>query len=213
MSFCLLTISYFRLSERNCIEIINKLTQIKQLEVFYTTDGKEYITPQHLVKEIKDELFVHNGRINLVELAKLLSLDFSIVSSKASDIEKTNSSISIVNGQLIDNSYLHNICDEINEKLKIKGKVTIADLTSQYDLPSDFLVSVVEKQLGKLINAEQDTHDRHIFFTSDYKKKNINLVRGAFLALTKPIQVSTVLGMCNIEEHLFQSKYTGNLLT
>lgn len=51
-----------RLTERNCVEVITKLIELKLLEVIFTTDGKEYLTPQQLVKEIKDELYVHGGK-------------------------------------------------------------------------------------------------------------------------------------------------------
>ncbi|XP_052242437.1 E3 UFM1-protein ligase 1 homolog [Dreissena polymorpha] len=55
--FCLST----RLSERNVIEIVAGLIERGLLEVIYTVDGKEYITPQELKKEIKEELLVHGG--------------------------------------------------------------------------------------------------------------------------------------------------------
>jgi hypothetical protein len=29
----------------------------------FTTDGKEYVTPQQLTREIRDELYVHGGII------------------------------------------------------------------------------------------------------------------------------------------------------
>jgi len=51
-----------KLSERNCIEIVQKLIGLGLVEVIYTTDGKEYLTPQQLEREIKDELFVHGGK-------------------------------------------------------------------------------------------------------------------------------------------------------
>ena len=51
-----------KLSERNCIEIVQKLISLGLVEVIYTTDGKEYLTPQQLEREIKDELFVHGGK-------------------------------------------------------------------------------------------------------------------------------------------------------
>ncbi|KAK2563481.1 E3 UFM1-protein ligase 1-like protein [Acropora cervicornis] len=47
--------------------------QRAQLKVIYTTDGKEYLTPQQLEREIKDELFVHGGRINVVDLQQVSS--------------------------------------------------------------------------------------------------------------------------------------------
>lgn len=50
-----------RLSERNCIELVTRLIQTGQIDVVYTLDGKEYVTPKHLEKEIKNELLVHRG--------------------------------------------------------------------------------------------------------------------------------------------------------
>lgn len=52
-----------RLTERNCVEVVTKLIELKLLEVIFTNDGKEYLTPQQLVKEIKDELYVHGGKL------------------------------------------------------------------------------------------------------------------------------------------------------
>ena len=51
-----------KLSERNCIEIVNKLISLGLLDVIYTTDGKEYLTHQELEKEIRDEVIVHGGK-------------------------------------------------------------------------------------------------------------------------------------------------------
>lgn len=61
----------FRLSERNCIEIITKLIEINLLDVIFTTDGKEYITPQYLIKEIKDELYVSGGKCKNISIENL----------------------------------------------------------------------------------------------------------------------------------------------
>jgi len=46
-----------KFSERNCIEILTKLKDMKLLNVLHTTDGKEYITHQQLKQDIKNELF------------------------------------------------------------------------------------------------------------------------------------------------------------
>ena len=51
-----------RLSDRNCIELVGKLLELGLVEVLYTVDGKEYVTPQRLEREIRDELCVHRGR-------------------------------------------------------------------------------------------------------------------------------------------------------
>ena len=51
-----------RLAERNVIEVVSKLIQMGLLEVIYTIDGREYLTPNQLDKEIRDELFLHGGK-------------------------------------------------------------------------------------------------------------------------------------------------------
>lgn len=50
-----------RLSERNVVELVKKLVELKLVDVLYTSDGKEYLTSQHLTKEILDELAVQGG--------------------------------------------------------------------------------------------------------------------------------------------------------
>jgi hypothetical protein len=40
---------------------VNRLIELKLLDVVYTSDGKEYVTPQQLTTEIQDELYVHGG--------------------------------------------------------------------------------------------------------------------------------------------------------
>lgn len=56
---------YCRLSERNVVEIVTKLINLKLIDVIYTLDGKEYLTHQELIKEIKDELLVNGGNFCL----------------------------------------------------------------------------------------------------------------------------------------------------
>ena len=74
-----LSVSSHKLSERNCIEIINKLTGLGLLEVIYTTDGREYLTPQQLEREIKDELIVNGGKTRLSGFLSTLALTKGII--------------------------------------------------------------------------------------------------------------------------------------
>ncbi len=48
------------------MEIINKLTELKLIDVIFTTDGKELVTPHELGKEIREELQVCGGKLNKV---------------------------------------------------------------------------------------------------------------------------------------------------
>ena len=51
-----------RLSERLCISLVLRLLQQGRLELLFTHSGKEYVTPQHLRKEILDELHARGGQ-------------------------------------------------------------------------------------------------------------------------------------------------------
>lgn len=157
------------------MEIITKLVDMKLLDIIFTNDGKEYVTPKQLLTEMKDELIVNGGkvlqpfnqnlyeycqhmlypshvtpyfsslnlgRINLVELAKVLNVDLSHITQRAAELQKQDPSVSLVLGQLVDKTYTTRLAEEINEKLIQQGQVSISDLTRQYDLPSEFLQQV-----------------------------------------------------------------------
>ena len=51
-----------RLSERNCIELVTSLNDIGLIQILYTLDGKEYVTPQCLEKEIRNEISARQGK-------------------------------------------------------------------------------------------------------------------------------------------------------
>lgn len=64
------------MSERNCIEIVTKLIAEKQLEVVHTLDGKEYVTPAQISREIRDELHVCGGKCDICFLPLDLEVNF-----------------------------------------------------------------------------------------------------------------------------------------
>ncbi|OAD61859.1 E3 UFM1-protein ligase 1 like protein [Eufriesea mexicana] len=194
-----------KLSERNCVEIVTKLIEDKLLDVIFTNDGKEYVTPQHLSKEIKDELYIHGGRINLVDLSQILNVNLSQVSKVANDIEKHTKGLKIILGQLIDKTYASKIAEEINDKLMQHGSINVSELTIQYDLPADFLQSLIEKELGKTIYGKQDAQDSRVFYTESFIARNKAKIRGALSAITKPTALSAILGQCSVSERIFFS--------
>lgn len=154
------------MSERNCIEIVSWLVDKKLIDLIFTSDGKEYLTPDQLIRDIRGELYDAGGRISLVDLAKLIRVDLAHINTHLNDVLKGNKDIHSVLGQLIDNTYILKLAEEINEKLSQQGQINIGDLTIQYDLPADFLQQqVLEKNLGKLIFGKQDRSDPRIFFT------------------------------------------------
>uniref|UniRef100_A0A1B0FA07 E3 UFM1-protein ligase 1 homolog n=1 Tax=Glossina morsitans morsitans TaxID=37546 RepID=A0A1B0FA07_GLOMM len=201
-----LTSTLQKLSERNCVEIVALLLEKQLLEVIFTNDGKEYITPDHLEREIQDELYVNGGRVNLVEVSKTLNVDLTRIEKIAEKIAKENASIHFILGQLIDEDYITYIAQEIQEKLQQKGEITVNDLTEQLDLPSDFLQhDVIEKHLGKIIKGRQDPTNPRNFFTQAYVQRCKAKIRGALSALTRPINVSAILQQINVQQKIFHT--------
>ena len=57
-----------RLNERNVVELINKLNELGFLGdgLLHTVIGREYVTPEHLRKEIVETVEQAGGRMSLV---------------------------------------------------------------------------------------------------------------------------------------------------
>ncbi|XP_068199179.1 E3 UFM1-protein ligase 1 [Antennarius striatus] len=194
-----------RLSERNCIEIISKLVRDRRLDVVHTLDGKEFITPAQISREIRDELYVHGGRINIVDLQQAINVDWVHVENRANDIAKSDKGVQLVLGQLIEDAYLDRVAEEMNDKLQEAGLISIAELSKNYDLPGDFLTEELSKRLGKLIQGEMDQFNRGAIFTPAFIARHKARIRGLFSAITRPTLVSSMIGAFGFQEHLLYS--------
>ncbi|XP_060119739.1 E3 UFM1-protein ligase 1-like [Heteronotia binoei] len=191
-----------RLSERNCIEIIAKLIAEKQLDVVHTLDGKEYITPAQISREIRDELHVRGGRVNIVDLQQVINVDLLHIESRANDIVKSDRTIQLVLGQLIDEHYLDQVAEETNDKLQETGQVKISDLCKTYDLPGDFLKQTFSARLGKIIHGQIDQDNRGVIFTEAFVTRHRARIRGLFSAITRPTAVINLITRHGFQEHL-----------
>ncbi|XP_042747849.1 E3 UFM1-protein ligase 1 isoform X2 [Lagopus leucura] len=194
-----------RLSERNCIEIVTKLIAEKQLEVVHTLDGKEYVTPAQISKEIWDELSVCGGRINIVDLQQIINVDLLHIENRANDIVKSDKAVQLVLGQLINENYLDQLAEEINDKLQETGQVTISELCKAYDLPGDFLTQALSKRLGRIIHGRLDQENRGVIFTEAFVSRHRARIRGLFSAITRPTPVSNLITRYGFQEHLLYS--------
>lgn len=88
-----------KLSERNCVEIVSWLIEKKLIDLIFTSDGKEYLTPSQLVTDILNELYVSGGRINLTELAKIIGVDYGHISAHINNVLKSRNDIQNVLGK------------------------------------------------------------------------------------------------------------------
>jgi len=192
-----------KLSERNCIEIVNYLVSNGFLKVIYTTDGKEYLTHKQLERELDDELYVSRGRISLSDLAVNLNVDYSHVEFQAQQLAKRDSSIHLVLGQLVNSQYLDDMADQLNEKLQVHGTLSISTLAKDFNLPSDFLFEEVIKRLGKFIEGFQDEYDPKVILTAAYMSRYRARIKGALTSVQMPMPVSLIVKEFGFEPRMF----------
>jgi hypothetical protein len=53
----------YKLSERTIVDIVSKIAERGNLKLHYTQNGKEYVTDMKILKEIQDEVKLHQGII------------------------------------------------------------------------------------------------------------------------------------------------------
>ncbi|XP_076825187.1 E3 UFM1-protein ligase 1-like [Clavelina lepadiformis] len=181
-----------KLSERNCIEILMKLQEMNLLDVMHSSDGKEYLTPKQLTREIKDELYMHGGRVNMVELQQALNVDYSHIEAKCNDLVKSDRKLQIIYGQIIERSYLDRLAEELNDNLQSCGQLTIAEVSKTYDLPGEFLIPELMARLGSIIQGQMDKHRKDSIYTEAYVASHKARIRGLLSAVTRPTTFQTL---------------------
>jgi hypothetical protein len=125
------------------VEVVSLLLEKGLIELLFTTDGKEYLTHDQLRREIEDELLV-NGRINLVEVSKILNVDLQKIQPIAEQIASEDTKITFILGQLISYDYIIRIASEINERLSQNGEINVSELTGAYVSSTISLLSFIQ---------------------------------------------------------------------
>ncbi|CAJ1077482.1 E3 UFM1-protein ligase 1 [Xyrichtys novacula] len=136
---------------------------------------------------------------------EIINVDWVHVESRANDIAKSDKGVQLVLGQLIDDTYLDRLAEEVNDKLQEAGLITISELCKNYDLPGDFLTEELSKRLGKLIQGEMDQYNRGVIFTPAFVARHKARIRGLFSGITRPTPVSSMIGVFGFQEHLLYS--------
>ncbi|KAK2563482.1 E3 UFM1-protein ligase 1-like protein [Acropora cervicornis] len=122
-----------------------------------TTDGKEYLTPQQLEREIKDELFVHGGRINVVDLQQVL-----ICQWRSCDDTLTE-------------NYLDQVAEDINDFLQESGQISIAELSKKFTFPTELSIPYI---LEQSFMVSLSMLDRGVLFTESFVAQQTACIRG-----------------------------------
>ncbi|XP_069462524.1 E3 UFM1-protein ligase 1 isoform X2 [Ambystoma mexicanum] len=135
----------------------------------------------------------------------IINVDLVHIETRASDIVKTDRNTQLVLGQLVDDNYLDQIAEEVNDKLQETGQVTISELCKVYDLPGDFLAEVFTLRIGRIIHGQIDQNNRGVIFTEAFVARHQARIRGLFSAITRPTPIISLISQYGFQEHLLYS--------
>ena len=185
-----------RLSDRNIVEIVDNLIKGYDFKLIYTLDGREYLTTEHLEKQIKD-VVLEFGRINIVELPKVLNIGIERIDPRVDAMCKKSGELININGQLFTNKYLDDICEEINEELQQRHKVPVSDLSLKFSLPHEFVTRSISQRLDTII---QGNIQNNFLITKSYQNTIKSQLRGVLRGSIRPIAVAQIKKLYGIDE-------------
>lgn len=193
-----------RISERNCIDIIKKLTDLKLIELIYTCDGKEFLTPTHLSKEIEDEVYVNGGRVHLHDLATALNVDYQHVENMCKQIVTEKPvEYNLILGQIIHSTYKTTLEKQIYDTMIVTGQLSIADFAKSIDLPSEFLATLVKELMPNVMDDFVVSQDQRTYYTSDMMDRYKSIIAGTLTAISRPTTIASIMKKLDISERLF----------
>eukprot|EP00889_Picochlorum_renovo_P000652 jgi/Picre1/27682/NNA_000646.t1 len=179
------------LSERNTVELIIKLKELGFIgnELLYTANGREYVTKDKLVTELRDIVEEHGGRLALVDVPSLLGMDLGHCQAAAELAKEYSSRITLAQGEIFSLSYFKDLANEIEEKLQSAGVLPLSDVARSHGLSMDMLSSEVTKALGTIIHGKMDGI---VLYTDAYITRVRCQIRGALRGALQPVQMSVL---------------------
>ena len=195
--------STLKLSEPNVVEVVQKLVDLGMLEVLYTTNGKEYLTPKQLRNEVEDEILAHGGRVNVTDLPPILNVDLPHIERVVERLLKEDGSLQLFQGELITAYHLDAMAEEINQTLQSEGRLTIGELALHYTLTTDFVQRLIEPRLGTAVHAKLSGST---LYTTAYVARHAARIRGVLSAVLRPTSLPQLIREHDFNEALFHER-------
>jgi hypothetical protein len=181
--------SKMKLSEANCVELVNKLTRSGALQLIYTLDGSEYVTFEQLEKEIVEQVALQ-GRIELVKLHSVLNVDLDFVERAVKKLLDSGlGSMRLVDGELVSDAFLESVCLEIDEMLQLQSEVSLSQLADRFQFTNEFVQSLIVRNAGVTIHG---VFEDEVLYTENFVRREQGKLRGALLAITVPTLLSKI---------------------
>ena len=202
----------FRFTERNVVDLVNKMIKLGYLEdtLMHTLDGKEYVTQDRLDAEIKREVKRAGGRIPVIDLQGILNLDVVHCERRAKALasDPTNG-FSLVEGELMTPGYLDGVAVEVNEELIEAGVVRFGDLARKHELSADLMSKTLESRMGTLVHGRAEGGVLH---TAGYVTRLTAQLRGAVRAALTPTTRETLVQHALVASTPAGAELTGSIV-
>jgi len=173
-----------KISERNCVDLIQKLVQDEWVKLFHTSSGKEWLTPEQLDHEVRDALSRAGGRLNVADLPGEVGVAVEHCEARVELLRKQDASLTKLGGELISAQYLQGVAQEVEESLEEAGCLAVADVAGRYNLPADFVRDSVLTLVGG--SAPSHVVRQNTIFTGAHAARVEARARGAVRGCTRP---------------------------
>eukprot|EP00760_Papus_ankaliazontas_P016844 PhM_4_TR16894/c0_g1_i1/m.12037 len=196
-----------RLNDRNVIDVLMQLVKNKQLVGVYTTDGKEFVTRQELLRSLEDEVEVHGGRLNTIDLPALLGVDMRHIESVVPEyLADRKDDVSVMNGEIFTEQYFQGVVEECLQRLQTETRVIISDAARRLQLPTQHLHSLLEKGVPPEVGVIEENILSSAAYIATQKATVRGAARGALVpvsmvALAERLQMPTS-ALCRVMEAL-----------
>ncbi|CCW63202.1 unnamed protein product [Phytomonas sp. EM1] len=177
-----------QITERNVVDIVNILLKKNIIELVYTTDGKEYLTRDELKREIVDEVHASFGRLNVVNLPRLLSVHPRHVEQALPEVLEETPGLRLEDSELMTDQYLWEAVQAAADALNEHGSLPVTEFASRYQFSSGFAMSILTTavQEGRLDAVIQNS----VLYTKRYVSSQKIILRSGLLAVTQPLDLA-----------------------
>ncbi|KFM27198.1 E3 UFM1-protein ligase 1-like protein [Auxenochlorella protothecoides] len=187
-----------RLSERNVVELVNKLKGMGLIgdDLLHTSNGREYITRDALTRKVLSTARA-SRRVPLVDLPAALGVDLLHCQEAARQAAAGAGAhdILLAQDELFAREYFDDLAAEVDEVLEEQGMAPVGDLAQRFGLASDLLLIQLRPHLGRDVRARLEGG---YLYTQALTVRLKAQLRGALRGSTVPIGVPALLSSLDL---------------
>ncbi|KAK1933272.1 hypothetical protein X943_002940 [Babesia divergens] len=185
-------VSTARLSKSQCIDILLKVCQRRNITLIPTLNGDELLTSKQLETDVVNAIASRGGRVTLAELAASLGVQRNYVDSVVEKILSDHPGTYInLQDILITTEYTDKLMIIANSRLQECGLLNVCEFASEFELPFDMIKMLVSK--AKVIEGKLNGN---VLESRGYEACKERCVVAALAATTVPtatVHIATLL--------------------